>query len=717
MRDAAPITQNEVTYPDDAMLVSRTDRNGRITFVNAAFAKVSGFTEAELVGAPHNIVRHPDMPKQAFADLWATLKSGNPWLGLVKNRTKAGDYYWVRANVMPTVGADNGLEYVSLRVKPSREEVREAERIYTLFRTNQAGNLAMSGGRVVRAGAKPPRFGGSVRGRINGMIAGIMLLFVALAALGLFAQWKSDRSIETIYLDRVIPAGQLSELSQRMRDNLDRLTRMDLALTDGQNAATALAELIGGLKDNKEAITRVWDAYMQTYLTPEEAKLAQTFQAQRDHYVADGLMPALTFAEAADSEGLRRHIDTAARPLLNQAAETNAALIELQRRVSGEEYEQANTMFVVSVGLTLGMLVVGCVIALLLGRSALRAVAQPLARMSGHFEAIAKGDTAHPIPDEAVAEFAKPTRMLQAMHGLLAYSAQEKVETDRRTAARHQAELNALADTLEGRVKAIIDDVGKAAQHLADSARALSRNADSTRKQSQSVQEQANLVRQNVDSVAAAAQQLSAAEAEISRQVSNAAGTSRTAAQQAHATRRTVTSLATSATRIGEIVSLITEVAQQTDMLALNATIEATSAGAAGKGFAVVANEVKALAKQTARAAEDIAAQIRGIQGETAQAVEAINTISDTISTVSEVSAAVAAAVEQQGAATREIARSVGEAAQGTQSASKSVAVVASVALETESMAMEVLASADTLRDAAKILDKEVSGFLAGIRS
>src|ERR1700712_2228500 len=106
MRNNVPVTHREVTVPDEQAIVSKTDLQGNIIYVNPAFLAISGFSEQELIGAPQNIVRHPDMPAEAFADMWASLKNGTPWTGLVKNRCKNGDYYWVKANVTPLM--DNG---------------------------------------------------------------------------------------------------------------------------------------------------------------------------------------------------------------------------------------------------------------------------------------------------------------------------------------------------------------------------------------------------------------------------------------------------------------------------------------------------------------------------------------------------------------------------------------------------------------------------------
>lgn len=126
MRNNQPVTQHEYDFPDDATLMSTTDANSYITYANAAFIQVSGYSGEEIEGQPHNLVRHPDMPKEAFADMWATLKSGEPWTALVKNRRKNGDHYWVRANAVPVMRNGQPTGYMSVRTKASRDEIAAA---------------------------------------------------------------------------------------------------------------------------------------------------------------------------------------------------------------------------------------------------------------------------------------------------------------------------------------------------------------------------------------------------------------------------------------------------------------------------------------------------------------------------------------------------------------------------------------------------------------
>ncbi|MEO3712408.1 methyl-accepting chemotaxis protein [Roseateles flavus] len=152
MRNNQPVTQHEYDYPADATLMSTTDVQSHIQYCNAAFIAVSGYEQDELVGQPHNLVRHPDMPAEAFADMWTTLKGGESWTALVKNRRKNGDHYWVRANAAPMRRAGRVVGYLSVRTKPTRQEVEAAEAFYRQIREGRAGSLKFHKGLVVRGG-------------------------------------------------------------------------------------------------------------------------------------------------------------------------------------------------------------------------------------------------------------------------------------------------------------------------------------------------------------------------------------------------------------------------------------------------------------------------------------------------------------------------------------------------------------------------------------
>ncbi len=143
MKTNLPVTQKEIALTDASSIVSKTDLKGRITYINRDFLEISGFTEAELIGQPHNIIRHPDMPPEAFADLWQTVKSGKPWNGMVKNRCKNGDHYWVEANAAPIRENGEVIGYMSVRTKPSRQQVEAAEALYAKMRAGKTPKIGV----------------------------------------------------------------------------------------------------------------------------------------------------------------------------------------------------------------------------------------------------------------------------------------------------------------------------------------------------------------------------------------------------------------------------------------------------------------------------------------------------------------------------------------------------------------------------------------------
>ncbi|WP_020206751.1 PAS domain-containing methyl-accepting chemotaxis protein [Cupriavidus sp. WS] len=191
MRNNQPVTNREFKLSPDDYLISRTDLKGRITFANRAFIETSGFAAEELLGAAHNLVRHPDMPAAAFADLWQTIQAGHSWVGIVKNRRKNGDFYWVSATVTPTVADGQLVGYTSVRAMPPREQVEAAEAAYARLREDQGRRLAVRNGAVVRRGLLG-LFGRlrkvTIRRRIVlSQAAGLVWFLAALAAFELLA--------------------------------------------------------------------------------------------------------------------------------------------------------------------------------------------------------------------------------------------------------------------------------------------------------------------------------------------------------------------------------------------------------------------------------------------------------------------------------------------------------------------------------------------------
>jgi methyl-accepting chemotaxis protein len=295
--------------------------------------------------------------------------------------------------------------------------------------------------------------------------------------------------------------------------------------------------------------------------------------------------------------------------------------------------------------------------------------------------------------------------------------AEAKIEQDKIAAQQRKADMNRLADKFESAVGEIVETVSSASTELEASAGTLTSTAERAQEITTMVAAASEEASANVQSVATATEELSSSITEISRQVQESARMAGEAVGQARSTTERVSELSKAASRIGDVVELINTIAGQTNLLALNATIEAARAGEAGRGFAVVASEVKALAEQTAKATGEIGQQISGIQSATQVSVDAIKEISNTIEKLSEVAGAIAAAVEEQGAATQEISRNVQQAAQGTEQVSSNITDVQRGAGETGSASSQVLAAAQTLSSDSSRLKLEVDKFLDSVRA
>ncbi|PGH58693.1 chemotaxis protein [Azospirillum palustre] len=349
-----------------------------------------------------------------------------------------------------------------------------------------------------------------------------------------------------------------------------------------------------------------------------------------------------------------------------------------------------------------------------------RHIVARLSALSEAMRAIAAGRLDAAIPAAGADEIGDMTRALMVFRDTAneAKAANARAEAERgRAAGERRRAMVEMAENFESSVRGVLDRVSQAAGEMQDMAQRMSRSADLTAGEATTAAGSSQQAEGNVKAVAAATEELSASIQEIGTQVHASSQIARKAADEAERTDRTVEGLAQTAGRIGEVVGLIQSIAGQTNLLALNATIEAARAGEAGKGFAVVASEVKGLATQTAKATEDISAQIAAMQSVTQEAVDAIRSIAGTIREVNEIAATIAAAVEQQSAATREIARNVGEAADSTQHVRGNIDSVADAARESGESANRVLSASSTVQEQLRTLAGQVDGLVGEMRA
>jgi PAS domain S-box len=355
MKINLPVTQVEKPYPHGQYLVSKTDLKGSITYANDAFVDLSGFTRNELIGKSHNLVRHPDMPPQAFDDLWRTVKKGLPWRGIVKNRAKNGDHYWVDAFVVPIRKNGQTIGYMSVRSEPSRNAVRQAEELYRRLNETKAA-LPAAGGWLRNL---------SIRSRLVMVVSFLALVIAGGAVVGIGGQWMSNQALGSVYQDKLEPATRLGRLMLLLGDN-----RSQIMLGLQHNPTNPLAHLhdhplsmhIDATLKNQDEINRLLDEIQRHPLTPEEKALADKFKETRGRFAREGVNPAREALKAGEYNRANEILLASINPLFKQVAADGDALLKEMLDSTQREYEREQGHFRLMLILSIG----GTLVALLL---------------------------------------------------------------------------------------------------------------------------------------------------------------------------------------------------------------------------------------------------------------------------------------------------------------------------------------------------------------
>ena len=388
MKINLPVIDAEYVLKDTDCVISKTDLKGLITYVNDDFVRISGYSKEELIGTSHNIVRHPDMPPEAFADLWDHLKRGRAWSGYVKNRSKNGEYYWVLANTLPLYEQGKVVGYTSVRGKPDRATVAEVAKTYQLFRNGQSGNLKIHDGQIVKP-TLLDKFNFlknlSIKLRLTAVIAILSILLIAIGSFGLMGMSQSNEGLGSVYEKRTVPMGLLDDIKIKV-------LHIRTAIITSLSYKDEISRQHQEIEQDISGINKSWEAYLATIGSHEEKLQAEKFSGEYKHCLNDGIAPTMALQRDGKWSEAEQFYWKNMRPICKPVTDGVSALIQLQLDGAKVEYEKSTARFVATRNGAIVLITFGLALGILLGYLLISGIGRGLRSARNVSSRIAGGD-------------------------------------------------------------------------------------------------------------------------------------------------------------------------------------------------------------------------------------------------------------------------------------------------------------------------------------
>ncbi|GGW67468.1 MULTISPECIES: methyl-accepting chemotaxis protein [Halomonadaceae] len=652
-------SQATLELTDDQVLISRSDRQGNITYVNQTFIEVSGYSQAELLGEPHRIFRDPEMPAQIFKNMWATIEQGKTWQGVVKNRCKNGDTYWVHTTVAPLLDGERVAGYTAIRRRAANKAIARAARAYHAMQQGRARGFTLHYGALRRTGVRGwvQRFSfSSMQAKLMGMVVAAILLLTVAGAAGVYGLTSSAERLRTLNQTGLEGIADLQQIEQRSAQLLQVL---EPAVRNPRRAD--LDQLDQQLASLQSQIEQTWQTY--TEQRQQASGVQQGLTAHLATFLG-GSTTAMTAIRQGNGFAAFEAFNDVVRPTSESISATINLLVDNERAAAHSLMADAERQQQWLLWGQVGVLLFGIALMVGLSVAVLKSLLKSLSEARRVTFQIAAGNLANRVTLKRDDEL---------------------------------GELLASLETMRASLSGLITEVGNKVEVVTPASEQIKQEnedlASRTEQQASSLQQTAS----SMDQITATVQQNTENARQANQLAMQNAATSRETGEHMQALVERMERIAASADKMNDIISVIDGIAFQTNILALNASVEAARAGEQGRGFAVVANEVRNLAGRSADAAGEIrrlidtsTQEIAGGTSAVKQAEQAIEQVVSQVMRVSDIMEEISTASDEQSSGIAQINMAVSEMDHVTQQNATKVQSISSAAQRLTNEALDL---------------------------